>query len=631
MACAVSWVAVTAAATGPPEVARELPATVNFQHGHQAHNSPALAADPTDERFVALASRLDHDTTEFGCALQLSGDAGRTWVPADPVPQLPEGAKACYAPEVAFDADGTLYFLFLGLHTQANIPMGAFLTTSTDRGRTFSPPQRILGPRAFQVRMAIDDAGRMHVVWLQLDQEPGLGSLPPPPNPIMAMHSDDGGRSFSEPVQVNAPDRERVVAPALALGADRSVHVLYYDLGEDARDYHSLEGPTWQGTWTLALATSTDAGRSFSSHVVVDDQVAPPGRVQLIFTMPPATLATDAGDTLFAAWTDARHGDPDVLLRRSWDAGRTWDEPVRVNDDPVGNGRTQELPRLAVSSTGRVDAVFYDRRGDPDDLLTDVSYTFSTDGGQTLARNVRVTSARSDTRVGRVYALPAVEGQADFGSRLGLWSQADRVVLAWADTRNAVHPRHQEVFTTEVSVPGPGPLQWLVPLGAALLAAALLRPHRRWRARSRGTTSPAATTTLAFGLLAAGCTPSAGPQLPPSPAMVTVRMSEYQFDWDGDIPAGRVLFTARNDGSEGHDLVLIRLPEDLPGTLDEQLRSDTRRPADTIRLLPGFEPGDQTVFAADLTSGRYGLVCFRPTSDGSTHALKGMNAEIVVP
>ena len=72
----------------------------------EANNSPALAADPTQPRFVALAHRSD--SPEFSCGLQVSGDGGRGWQPADPVPVLPEGAEKCYAPEVAFDRRGRL-------------------------------------------------------------------------------------------------------------------------------------------------------------------------------------------------------------------------------------------------------------------------------------------------------------------------------------------------------------------------------------------------------------------------------------------------------------------------------------------------------------------------------------------
>lgn len=286
---------------GRIEVKPEVPVTATNQAVAPANNSPVLAADPTEPRFVVVANR--RDAPDFDCDLQISGDGGRGWLSVVPVPELPAGADKCYAPEVAFDADGVLYYLFVGLQGAGNEPMGAFLTVSRDRGRTFTTARQVLGPRNFGVRMAIDhtmgDSGRMHLVWLHATSEPPTGGFGPPPNPIFTAHSDDGGQTFSEPLQVSDTSRERVVAPAVALGPDHAVHVAYYDLGRDAIDYRGLEGPTWTGTWSLVISSSIDGAENFERGVVVDDQVTPNERVMLVFTMPPPTLA--AGDNQLCA------------------------------------------------------------------------------------------------------------------------------------------------------------------------------------------------------------------------------------------------------------------------------------------------------------------------------------------
>lgn len=144
-----------------------------------ANNSPLLVEDPTEPRFVVMANRVDAPV--FSCGLQVSGDAGRRWRSANPVPALPPGAERCYAPEVAFDREGVLYYLFIGLHGAGNEPMGAFLTTSRDRALTFSVPRRVLGPFNFGVRMAIDrtlgTSGRIHLTWLHATSDPPTGGL----------------------------------------------------------------------------------------------------------------------------------------------------------------------------------------------------------------------------------------------------------------------------------------------------------------------------------------------------------------------------------------------------------------------------------------------------------------------
>lgn len=477
-------------------VAENLPVTATDIDIPEANNSPLLAQDPTEARFVALASRIDGP--DFGCALHVSGDGGRYWAPVQPVPELPPGAEKCYAPDIAFDRQGTLHFVFLGLHGITNTPMGAFLTTSSDRGRSFSEPRPILGPRGtqllgadnFMVRLAIDNSGeapgRLHLVWLSALSPPSLGGLPGEGNPILASYSDDAGKSFSPPVRVSDRRHRRAVAPAVVIGAEGAVHVSYYDLQDDAVDYQGLEGPVWEEHWSLAVATSRDRGKRFESAVEVEDRLVPPGRVMLIFTMPPPALAEDE-QRLYAAWPDARHGDPDILLSRSENAGRSWTRGKRLNDDPRGNGKHQSLPRLAVAPDGRIDAVFQDRRNDPNNVFSDVFYAHSKDNGDTFGSNVKVTSRPTDSRIGRTYeVIRSAEGLVEPGSRLGLLARRSEAVAAWPDTRYGEVGGRQEIFSTRITVPGEGQTAgrgpWL--FGLLFVTGTVLAAY--WLRRRRG-------------------------------------------------------------------------------------------------------------------------------------------------
>lgn len=435
-------------------VAPSVPITAMDEGLNPANNSPVIVADPTQPRFLVVANRLD--APDFSCALQVSGNGGRGWVSVQTVGELPEGAEKCYAPEVGFDSSGTLYYLFVGLAGPGNEPVGAFLTTSTDRGRTFSSPRQILGPLNFGVRMGIDRTGkqdRIHLVWLQATSDPPLGGFGPPPNPIMTAYSDDGAKTFSTPIQVSDPDRDRVLAPALALGPDQHVHVGYYDLKEDIIDYRGLEGPTWPGTWSLVVASSVDGGQRFRPGVVIDDGVRPHERVLLAFTMPPPSLAAARDGKLCAAWTDARGGDADALLRCSHDRGQTWRPPIRLNDGPVGRDRSQYMPRLDIAPNGRVDAIFYDRRDDGENVRNHLSYTFSVDDGKTFAPNVTVTEDPSNSQIGQRYLGDAAEGLVEFGSRVALLSLPEKAVAAWTDTRNSSGlGSGQSLFATEITL-----------------------------------------------------------------------------------------------------------------------------------------------------------------------------------
>jgi hypothetical protein len=467
----VMTIATSIGVSGPLP-GEEVPITAMNTLKGPANNSPEVVADPTDSRFVVIANRLD--APDFSCALQVSGDGGDAWLTATPVPHLPSGVEKCYAPEVAFDRTGLLYYLFVGLHGGGNLPLGVYLSTSRDHGRTFSPPRLVLGPDNFAVRMSIDrtegPSGRIQLLWLHAGAPPLLGGLPPGVNPILIAHSDDGGRSFSEPVQVSDPARQLVVGPALILGANHSVYVAYFDLEGDNRDYEGLEGPVWDGHWTVVVTKSTDGGAHFGPSVVVDDGVVPSERVMLIFTMPPPSLAT-SGKRICAAWTDARYGDPDVLARCSSDAGRQWQVVSRVNDDPLGDGHSQYLPALAFAPDGRLDAVFFDRRNDPINANNNVTYTYSTDLGRHWARNIELAHEVSPAIIGPQYAGPAAAGQHELGSRLGILSESHMVLVAWPDTRNSLDSATAEdLFVDQVRLRGHH--YWGEGLGVGLLLTA---------------------------------------------------------------------------------------------------------------------------------------------------------------
>ena len=106
-------------------------------------------------------------------------------------------------------------------------------------------------------------------------------------------------------------------------------------------------------------------------------------------------------------------------------------------------------------------------------------------------------------------------------------------------------------------------------------------------------------------------------------------MREYAFDHPAVAPSGRVVVQVDNAGSLTHQLVMVKLPEELP-PLAEQLRSETRQAVDTIANLIDRPAGSRNIIAVDLEPGRYGLVCFVRADDGLQHHAKGMSSEFRV-
>ncbi len=85
----------------------------------------------------------------------------------------------------------------------------------------------------------------------------------------------------------------------------------------------------------------------------------------------------------------------DILVRSSDDAGTTWTEATRVNDDRLP--KSQFLPWLDVDQrSGVVGVVWYDARNDPGNTKVEVFFAASDDGGAGFGANVLVSDAPSD-------------------------------------------------------------------------------------------------------------------------------------------------------------------------------------------------------------------------------------------
>jgi len=450
-----------------------------------AHNSPTIARNPVRPDNLAVSSRID--TPFFSCALHVSADGGATWtqtaIPA------PKGEEAkCFAPDVAYSADGTLYLSFVTLGGPGNIPHALWLSKSSNGGRTLSTPVRVHGAETFQVRLAPDPANakRVFLTWLQSN---GVGVLKfaAPGNRIVAARSDDAGATWSEPAPVSSAARGRVITPAPVVGPDGTLYVLYTDVGDDRLDYdgghRGQGGAPYDGRFSLVMARSRD-GQTRWAESVVDTRISPIARF-VVFLAPAPSIAVDRDGRLYAAYQDDRLGDPDVMLWSLAPGASKWHGPTRVNDTPRRDGTAQYLPKIAVAPDGRLDVLYYDRRADrKNDLLNQSSLQSSFDHGATFTPALELSSATFDSSIG----FGRKEGLPDLGSRLALVS-GDRSALAvWTDTRAGTPAtQKQDLAEAVIAVSDPdrfsdstrSALRWggivAALAGLALLALALTR------------------------------------------------------------------------------------------------------------------------------------------------------------
>ncbi|MGQ0744476.1 MAG: sialidase family protein [Acidimicrobiales bacterium] len=442
------WGMPPTTATGRPGPGREAPVTATDVGTGRRSHSPTLASDPTDDRVAVVVHGVDGSSG--GCGVALSGDGGDSWVPAAAAVGLPPDVDRCSEPDAAFDHRGRLHVLFTGLAANSDVPVGAYLAVSDDRGTSFGPPQRVLGP-ARGARLAVTapagGSSRIHLAWSAVEG-----------GEILAAHSDDGGRTFSGPEPVSDPLRPPRSGPDLAVDPDGGVLVGFLAASDEASGRSAPGGPaSGSGRWQVMTA-STAGEDGFGAAVVVDDAVVPSRSTS---GSPPAVAA--AGGRTCLAWTDGRYGDPDVLLRCRRE-GAGWEPARRVNDDARGNGYWQYQPGLAMAANGRIDVAFYDRRNNLRNLLTGVAFAYSYDA-ERFSANVFMSRPPFDGGL--------LAGSAAVGPGVTLVAGPTSSLAAWADTRNAsdaglvadIYSARATLLFASRRPP------WALPAGAAVAAA----------------------------------------------------------------------------------------------------------------------------------------------------------------
>lgn len=151
------------------------------------------------------------------------------------------------------------------------------------------------------------------------------------------------------------------------------------------------------------------------------------------------SFAVDKGPVtpgnVYLAWADMVNFDADIYFSSSIAGGvpGSWTVPIRVNQDPLSNGRDQWTPKIVVNDvTGEICIHYYDRRNDPANTLVEVWASSSMDGGLTWIDG-RLSDAGGTPPVSTVF-----DGTGSFltGTYLDGDLFGGRPIFTWNDFRN---------------------------------------------------------------------------------------------------------------------------------------------------------------------------------------------------
>jgi len=351
-------------------------------------NEPSIAVNPNDPNQVVV--------TFQPASIGYSTDGGQTFAAADLPPV--EGWRGGGDVSVAFDNQGRVYLATLHFDKLGSASYwghgagrnGIFVRRSADGGKTWDKNAATVKafqgnepdiqaedmPRVFaDTRSHSPHAGNVYVGWIEWELDKSV---------ILFTRSVDGGKTFDLPQRISThaglprDDNGGLVGFVGVVGADGTIYAV------------------WNDGSTIAFTQSHDGGKTFApSRSVID--VAPPyfggaggiPGVSRAMGFPQIGVGKREGkqraEPLYLAWSDFRNGDVDVFCASSFDDGRTWSNPVRVNSDPVHDGIDQFFQWMTVDPvTGDVYVQFYDRREDPANRKTGFTLARSTDQGKTF-------------------------------------------------------------------------------------------------------------------------------------------------------------------------------------------------------------------------------------------------------
>jgi hypothetical protein len=346
------------------------------------HVEPRLASDPHDRGRLLIGAMLFRRDGggDSECTALASSDGGRTWRRG--VLPKHEGVTGGGDPWVAFDQAGTAFLSCLhGVRTASGErSSGIGVYRSTDGGANWTGPVMLPGRAYDRPVMVVDPRSKSTASTIHVVASGNARREFGPANPIAISTSNDGGRTFSEPVQVLFNNLNNNVRSAVSL-PDGSLAVVFYDIG-------TLDGRRLD-QFRVWMIRSTDGGRTFGPALFVNENA---GGDQV-------DVAVGPTGKLFAAW-DVVRGPREargVFVSSSDDGGRRWSQAMRLADPGPGE-RHQHIPTAASDGGGTVATMWVDYRNDPRSECSEVYFRASPDAGATWMPAVPLSSKRSCPR-----------------------------------------------------------------------------------------------------------------------------------------------------------------------------------------------------------------------------------------
>lgn len=369
------------------------PANIAISTSTVFSGEPYLAVNPTNSKNIIIAwMALDASTSyKMSIKTKVSFDGGATWGNQHVQNHAKPTHKSADV-SIQFRNNGIAYLCYID-YVQNPDSGGIFITSSADGGISWSSPLQ-----AWDLNQ--DDPSKEPIdrPWLKVDNSASsnqgtfyITTKPPSwiatPNRSYLKHSADSGQTWSTWRYVDTSNYligSSIAAPmaALAVAADGALCIAY-------PSYVTSQSPFPK----FLFAKSYNKGGTFSRNdLLVNPSSVNNSNYKLGYTL--AANPNNANQLAFCTISN-QNGDPDILITTTSNGGSTWNTPVRVNDDALGNGKAQDLAWVSYSTNNKLLAVWRDKRngsGTGYYQPSDVYCSVSLNNGATFLPNIRLSN-----------------------------------------------------------------------------------------------------------------------------------------------------------------------------------------------------------------------------------------------
>ena len=350
---------------------------------------PTMVVNQSGTIFVGWKETTSSEAAGVRVGASYSTDQGLSWAPNILMNQSHPSGVQCHNsdPWMALAPDQRVQYAYLEYN--CNDGTNGLNVANTTNGQDWGAVHYKLGAGGLTDKDSITVApsGRIYAAW-----DEG--------NVMDVTWSDDGGSTWA-PFHFPDDIPGGVLGAVIKTSASGTVYLIWWDFGSNNIFFDwSADGNTWHADTRINDITGSAPGG---------------GGWQLAI---PAMAVDPVSGTIYVAWPDSRNGNLDIFASSSTDGGITWSANHKLNDDAGTN--TQWMVDVAVDNAGVVHAAWEDNRNG----AWNIFYSNSTDGGNTWAANIRVSSQDTPLSYNRPGDYFAIEAGPD-----------NKIYVVWTDGR----------------------------------------------------------------------------------------------------------------------------------------------------------------------------------------------------